>query len=478
LRPDDEREGPTPSSWAHANDEIIDNRRLAFQVLTTDRATMLVRHLFPAAVLALLSINTGCSSAQRQAEDRALAARLDSLATPEATAQRLSGRILIARGDSVILQRSWGFADWERRVPVSPSTRFGIGSITKVIAAMLVEQLASDGRIDLDAQVSTYLPGFPAGPTGGHPTVRDLLEHRAGVPHRVTTELEETIHLRPVDIVERVKARGLRFEPGTAELYSSAGFTCLARIVEVVEQATFDEVLAERVFRPASMSSATGESGERLMLDRALPYRLVAGPLDVAVASARYKDLGFLTGAGSLYATAEDLLHFVRALHGGVFGNDARRRLGAPADTTWVGWYGRVNGYEASVDYLPAQDLTFIFLSNLQSAANWQLRAQVRNMLTGRAVEALAAVPAVAPSFEPSSDVVGAYGDQADPVMIAQVGGRLFRDENEFYPIAGGRYYIPASGATQRFGRDSAGRVDSVFVRFGSAPERALRRLR
>jgi hypothetical protein len=130
------------------------------------------------------------------------------------------------------------------------------------------------------------------------------------------------------------------------------------------------------------------------------------------------------------------------------------------------------------VDYLPAQDLTFIFLSNLQSAANWQLRAQVRNVLTGRAVEALAAVPAVAPSFEPSGDLVGAYGDPADPVMVTEVRGRLFRDENEFYPIAGGLYSIPASGATQRIGRDSGGRVDSVFVRFGSAPERALRRIR
>jgi CubicO group peptidase (beta-lactamase class C family) len=91
---------------------------------------MLVRHVFLAAALALLSITAGCSRSQRPTGDRELAARLDSLATPEATAERLSGTILIARGDSVILQRTWGFADWERRVPVSPSTRFGIGSIT------------------------------------------------------------------------------------------------------------------------------------------------------------------------------------------------------------------------------------------------------------------------------------------------------------------------------------------------------------
>ena len=386
--------------------------------------------------------------------------------------------MVIARGDRVIVRRTWGFADWERRVPNSWSTRFGIGSITKVITLTLVDQLAGVGRLDLSAPVATYLPGFPDGPKGGHPTVRDLLTHRAGVPHRVTTALEETLHLHPADIVERVKTKGLLFEPGTAELYSSAGFTCLARIVEIVENKPFDVVLAEQIFRPASMTSATGETGEQLMMDRALPFRLGAGPVNTAVSSAQHKDLGFLTGAGSLYATAEDLLRFVRALHDGRFGSVSQKQLGAPTDTVWTGWYGRTNGYEGSVDFLPASDLTFIFLSNLRSAANWQIREQVRRLLLGRAVETIASVPPVARQFEARSAVVGAYGDPVDPVVVSESDGRLFRDESEFYPIAGGRYYLPASGATFRFARDSGGSVDSVITHFpGATQERALRRV-
>jgi len=404
---------------------------------------------------------------------------VDALATPEATAGRLSGIMVIARGDRVIVQRTWGFADWERRVPNSSSTRFGIGSITKVITLTLVDQLAGEGRVDLSAPVARYLPGFPDGPKGGQPTVRDLMTHRAGVPFRVTTVLEETLPLHPADIVERVKVKGLLFEPGTAELYSSAGFTCVARIVEIVENKPFDVVLAERIFRPASMTSATGETGEQLMMNRALPFRLGAGAVNTAVASAQYKDLGFLTGAGSLYATAEDLLHFVRALHNGKFGSVSRKQLGAPTDTVWTGWYGRTNGYESSVDFLPAQDLTFIFLSNLRSAANWQIREQVRHLLSGHAVATIASVPPVAPQFEARGALMGAYGDPVDPVVISESDGRLFRDESEFYPIADGRYYLPASGATFRFARASGGSVDSIITRFpGAAEERALRRVR
>jgi hypothetical protein len=167
----------------------------------------------------------------------------------------------------------------------------------------------------------------------------------------------------------------------------------------------------------------------------------------------------------------------VRAVLGGTFGSVARKQLGAPTDTMWASWYGRTDGYEGSVDFLPARDLTFIFLSNLRSAANWQIRTQVRSILMGRAVASIASVPEVAPPFEPHSALLGAYGDPADPVVISETEGRLFRDESEFYPMAGGWYYLPASGATFRFGRDSSGTVESIITRSGSAPERVLRRI-
>jgi hypothetical protein len=227
------------------------------------------------------------------------------------------------------------------------------------------------------------------------------------------------------------------------------------------------------------MTSATDETGEQLMMNRALPFCLGAGAVNATVASAQYKDLGFLTGAGSLFTTAEDLLHFVRAVQAGTFGTAAQKQLGIPSDTVWTGWYGRTNGYEASVDYLPAQDLTFVFLSNLRSAANWQIRERVRQILTGREVSTIASVPTVAAQFESHGEIVGKYGDPVDPLVISMVDGRLFRDESEFYPIADGLYYLPASGTTFRFVRDARGSVDSVVTRFPWAPrERALRKLR
>ena len=343
---------------------------------------------------------------------------------------------------------------------------------------IVVNHLAAEGRLDLDAPVASYIPGFPKGPQGGAPTVRQLLTHQAGVPHRVTTSIEETQPLYPSDIVERVKARGLLFEPGSRTLYSSAGYTCLARVVEIVEQRPFDAILQERIFRPAAMPGTTGETGERLMPGRALPYRLGTEAGRIVVASAPYKDLGFLTGAGDLYATADDLLHFVEGMRSGTFGQQVQQQVMDTAGGPWRTWYGRINGYEASVDFSPAMGLTFVFLSNLQSAANWQIRAGIKTLLAHGRPEPVPFPPPAAPQAEPVEELVGLYGERSDPVPIAVVDGRLFRDGDEVYPIDGGLYYEPASGSRMRFARNPAGAIEALVTLWGDGRETTLPRLR
>ncbi len=437
---------------------------------------MIARGLSAVALLLLLPIITAGQQPNGLPADPAIVASVDALINPQASANLLSGDILIAQGDRVIFHRAYGYANWELRASNSSATRFGVGSITKEMTQTVVDLLTKEGRLDLDTPVSTYLGGFPDGPKGGHPTVRDLLTHKAGVPFRVTTEVEETLRLHPSDIVDRVRKVGLLFEPGTKELYSSAGYTCLARIIELVEKKPFDVVLAERIFRPASMTSATDETGQQLMMNRAMPYRLGAGAETVVVASAAHKDLGFLTGAGSVYATTEDLRRFVRATSRGALGDAAQKRLMDMSDSAWRGWYGRTDGYETSVDFLPGADLTVAFASNLRSAANWQIRQQLRNILDGAKPVAIASPPKVASRFETLDGATGLYGDPSDPVAITEVDGKLFRDENEFYPQEGRVYYIAASATTFRFGRDANGKIDSLLTNRGGN-ETTMRRV-
>ncbi|MCZ6676326.1 MAG: serine hydrolase [Candidatus Poribacteria bacterium] len=203
-----------------------------------------------------------------------LTSHIDALIKPATKSEVFSGVILVARGDDILYHEAFGYADWELRVPNTPSTRFGVGSLTKALTETIVEILVHENRLSLDAPVAQYIDDFPKGPKGGVPTIRHLYTHRSGVPHRVTDATDETQVIRAGDIVDRVKERGLLFEPGSRRLYSSAGFTCLARVIEIVEDKPYEQILEERIFKPAGMQKATSETGRQLMYLRAKPYHL------------------------------------------------------------------------------------------------------------------------------------------------------------------------------------------------------------
>ena len=152
------------------------------------------RHLSALSCLTILA-TPGTIMAQGARTEPYLAnvsTRIDALVRPQADAGLFSGTILVARAGQILFERSYGYASWELGVPNSAHTRFGIASVTKAMTEVLVRVMTSHGRLDLDSPVEEYLPGFPRGPEGGVPTVRQLLEHRAGVPHRVTDALERS----------------------------------------------------------------------------------------------------------------------------------------------------------------------------------------------------------------------------------------------------------------------------------------------
>jgi CubicO group peptidase (beta-lactamase class C family) len=427
------------------------------------------------AALACVSAFLVVQSTGAQSKYSRLAEQIDAIVMPAAKADIVSGVILIADGAGVAYERAYGFSNWELRTPNTLQTRFGIASITKLFTETLIDILVRDGGLALDTPVEKFLPGFPRGPAGGVPTVRHLLTHRSGVPHRVTTAVEETQILTPADIVERVRTAGLKFEPGSQRLYSSAGFTCLARVVEIVEQQRFDDVLAARVFKVAGMIDATSDPAHDLLPRRAGSYRLGMNGGRVAVANVPYKHLSFLTGAGSVYATAHDLLRFRLAARSGRLPISSPARARAPQE--WDAAAGRTNGYEAFFDSLDAAGLTFIFLNNLQSTANWQIQEQVRNVLQNKPTRPLVLPPPIGRANEPPHSLVGRYGSSDAPVEITLDAGHLFRGENEFYATDNGDYYIPASGTTMHFRRGNDGRIDAIISVGGSGQKSVLRRL-
>ena len=181
----------------------------------------------------------------------------------------LSGTILIARGDEVLYEKSFGLANRELGVPNGPRTKFCVGSVNKPMTLVILARLIELEELAPEDTLDKYLPEFPR---GGEITVGHLARHEAGIQHRVTERSDEVQAQTPASMVELAAGKELLFEPGSDSVYSSAGFSVLARVLELAGGKPYAELLAEHVLVPAGLDD-TSDAGTRAILEgRASSY--------------------------------------------------------------------------------------------------------------------------------------------------------------------------------------------------------------
>ncbi|MBZ6202397.1 beta-lactamase family protein [Streptomyces olivaceus] len=171
------------------------------------------------------------------------------------------------RGGAVLTS---GVADVRSGRPVHPESRFRIGSATKMFTATVLLQLVGEGRVDLDAKVERHLPGVVRGHgnDGRRVTVRQLLQHTAGLPdfldHLKPQEIvrDPLAHRDARDLVETALAHPPVFEPGTGWDYSNTGYLLIGMIIEEVTGHPYGDEIRRRVVRPLRLreTSVPGES--------------------------------------------------------------------------------------------------------------------------------------------------------------------------------------------------------------------------
>jgi CubicO group peptidase (beta-lactamase class C family) len=228
--------------------------------------------------------------------------------------------VIVGRNGKAVLQRGFGHVAWDKSSPdVSPSsTIYDLASLTKVVGTTTAIMVLFDqGRIDLEAPVSRYLPEF----TGGEKnlvTIRQLLTHRSGLPagrdiYKLTKD--------PAEARKLVLATPLIAHPGQQYEYSDLGADVLGMVVERISAQPLDEFLADYVFHPLGMYD-TGFRPADSLDARIAPTgssatgREQRGQVNDENAYA----LGGVAGHAGLFSTATDLSVFAQMmLNGGVY---------------------------------------------------------------------------------------------------------------------------------------------------------------
>jgi CubicO group peptidase (beta-lactamase class C family) len=195
---------------------------------------------------------------------------------------RLPGvSLALVRGDEVVYARGFGFRDLEKRLPATPATAYGIGSITKSFTALGILQLVEEGKLSLEDAVEKFLP-LKIRPFGEPIRVWHLLSHTAGIPALAYAEAElrweqgtggKPLALATVeDFVAWLNgaADWVEARPGERWLYLNEGYILLGGIIEKLSGLSYAEYVRKKILEPLGMRN-TGFLGEEVP-ELATPY--------------------------------------------------------------------------------------------------------------------------------------------------------------------------------------------------------------
>ncbi len=200
-----------------------------------------------------------------------------------------------------------GSADIEKGTPLDGDTLIYAASVSKQFTSLAVATLATQGKIDLDADVRTYLPELPQYEVPV--TARMMMHHTAGIRDSLTllrlTGLagsNEANKAKTLDVLFRQK--GTNFTPGTDWTYSNGGYLLLAEIVERVSGKPFADYVNAAILKPLGMKSSYFMNDAEPTGKLAHGYNPKDGGFVIRDTYPRF------SGSGGLMVTINDLAKF------------------------------------------------------------------------------------------------------------------------------------------------------------------------
>jgi CubicO group peptidase (beta-lactamase class C family) len=233
--------------------------------------------------------------------------------------------VVVGRKGAAVWERGFGRLSWTKDSPqVNPGeSLFDLASLTKVVGTTTAIMILFDeGKVGLDDPVSRFIPQF-AGGEKDLVTIRQLLEHRSGLPAgRDLWRLART----PEEARWAVIETPLAYHPGQYVEYSDLGADMLGFVVEAASGERLDQFLAHRVWEPLGMTDTFFKPADSLV-SRIAPTEINPPrgyPLRGEVHDENAFALGGVAGHAGLFSSAADLAVFAQMMLNGGEYNGAR----------------------------------------------------------------------------------------------------------------------------------------------------------
>jgi len=396
-----------------------------------------------------------------------------------------SGSVLVAYKNKIILKKGYGKAIYEFDIDNNPNTKFRIGSLTKQFTAMSIMILAEKNKLNVNDKISKFLPEFP---NGNKITIEHLLTHTSGIPdHTKLPSFNKERRVYPHKIMQTIdtfKNLPLQFSPGEKFKYSSSGYILLGYIIEKVSGISYQDFVANNIFKPLQMDDSGFEEMNKVIKSKANGYNLINGK----IVKAAYRNISNAHASGALYSTIEDLYLWDRALYTDkLISYDSLKKMFTPYTKHYgygwgivnifgqkmVGHNGDTEGFKSNISRFPDADLCIIVLSNLENASVGKIGVDLASMVLE--VSKNRSEPKKVYKIDPAvlEDYIGEYELKKNFIFtITKDGSQLYcqatgQGKLALYPESESVFFIKEIKAKISFIRDKSDLVEKLVLHQG-----------
>lgn len=231
--------------------------------------------------------------------------KLDKIVNEYNSLGMFSGNVLVAMNGNIVYEKQFGYADWEKKIPVTTETLFRIGSLNKMFTHTIIKQLEKEDKLSLDDPLSKYLDLYPK-ETGDKITIKMLIEMKAGLGDYLNDPAfnQNRDKFKTVnDFLEIIKDEPLLFEPGTGQEYSNSGYVVLGGIIEKVTGKSYVDNLKERIITPLGLNNT-----HYLLIGETVPNMSNGTRITFTGGKINSQFLEQPSPAGGMFSNARDLL--------------------------------------------------------------------------------------------------------------------------------------------------------------------------
>ena len=359
--------------------------------------------------------------------------------------KKFNGEVLIAKDSTIIYQKAIGLSSYEHNIPMQVGNKYKIASISKSFTSTMIAIAQEEGRLNFDDLAETYAPNLSE--KFKNITIKQLLNHTSGLPHNEGIENywqeKSKLQMNKNQIIEEINTLQLLFQPGSKMKYSSIGYYVLTHILENIYQQDYHALLENKLLTKLQMENTGAVNTLKIIPKMTSGYHLVN---DDSLLVAPYRNYSILKGAGGLYSSTTDLLHFNNSFFmNKLLPQRTKEILFSPQQENQksefyaMGWYTDISnnklyhgggtwGYSCSNAIYVDKEISIIVLSNVSTLPITTIASNIEKIVFDQPFT----IPEIRASISTNNinldKYTGTYRSESSNMMLA-----ISKEDNHLY---------------------------------------------